>query len=91
MDISSDKQTKPLTRKLGHGYEKKNLKRETEFLHIATYNNAIQTNCIKAKLDKNNKIANVVYNPIISECSKLAQKQFKTRHDCLGKMILMEL
>ena len=30
-------------------------------------------------------------NPIISECSKLAQKEDKTRHDWVGKMIHWEL
>ena len=25
-------------------------------------------------------------NPIISECSKLAQKEYKTRHDWVGKV-----
>ena len=30
-------------------------------------------------------------NPIISECSKLAQKEYKTRHDWVGKVIHWEM
>ena len=30
-------------------------------------------------------------NHIISECSKLAKKGYKTRHDCVGKVIHWEL
>ena len=30
-------------------------------------------------------------NHIISECSKLAQKEYKTRHDWVGKVIHWEL
>ena len=31
------------------------------------------------------------FNHIISECSKLAQKEYKTRHDCVGKLIHWEM
>ena len=30
-------------------------------------------------------------NHIISECNKLTQKEYKTRHDCMGKVIHWEL
>ena len=50
MDISSDKQAKSHTRRLGHW--KGNLKRETEYLQIVPQNNAISTYYIKAKIDK---------------------------------------
>ena len=78
---------------------KGNLKRETEFLLIATQNNAIRTNHVKARLDKtkqNSKFKLCVnrdkmINYIISECSKLAQKEYKTRHDWVGKLIHWEL
>ena len=30
------------------------------------------------------------FNHIISECSKLAQKEYKIRHDCVGKVIHWE-
>ena len=48
---------------------------------------------------RRNKIANVglcgdrgeTLNHIISECSKLAQKEYKTRHDWIGKVIHWEM
>ena len=62
--------------------KKGNLKRETESLQIAAQNNAIRTNYIKVRIDKmqqNSKYRlcddrDETINPIISECSKLAQK-----------------
>ena len=74
---------------------KGNLKRETESLLIAARNNAIRTNHIKARIDKmqQNSICKLcgdrdkTINHIISECSKLAQKEYKTRHDWVGKVI----
>ena len=60
---------------------------------------AAQTNHIKAKIDKTPKIANIglcvdrdeTINHIISECSKLAQNEYKTRHNWVGKVIHWEL
>ena len=62
-------------------------------------NNAIGTNYIKAKID--NTEVNSKYrlcgerdetiNHIIRECSKMAKTEYKTRHDCIGKVILWEL
>ena len=74
---------------------KGNFKRETESLQIAAQNNAIRTNHIKARIDKTqqNSKCRLCYdrdetiNHIISECSKLAQKEYKTRHDWIGKVI----
>ena len=78
---------------------KGNLKRETESLLVAAQNNAIRTNHIKAKTDKtqqNRKCwlcsdRDETINHVINECSKLAQKEHKTRHDWVGKGILWEL
>ena len=76
---------------------KGNLKRETESLLIAAQNNAIRTNHIKAKIDKmqqncrcrlcgeRDKTINH-----ISKCSKLAQKEYKTRYDWVDKVIHSE-
>ena len=47
MDISSDKQAKPNTKKPGHS-----VKKETESLLIPAQNNAIRTNYVKTKIDK---------------------------------------
>ena len=74
---------------------KGNLMRETESLQIAAQNNAIRTNHIKVRIDKmqqNSKCRSCgdrdeTINHIISKCSKLAQKEYKTRHNWVGKVI----
>ena len=78
---------------------KGNFTRETESHLIATENNAVRTNHIKARRDKtqqNRKCrlcgdGDETINHIISECSKLAQKEYKTRHDWVGKLIHEEM
>ena len=78
---------------------KGNLKRENESLLKTVQNNAIRTNHIKAKLDKTQQNSRCwlcgnrdeTINHIISECSKLAQKEYKTKHNWLGKGIHWEL
>ncbi len=65
---------------------KRNLKRKTESLLITVQDNDIRTNHIKARIDKtpqNSKCRQCgdrdeTINHIISECSKLAQKENKT-------------
>ena len=61
------------------------VKRETEAVLIAAQNNAIKTNYIKAKIDdaRQNRLygdRDEAINHIICECSKLAQKEYKTWH-----------
>ena len=78
---------------------KGNLKRETESLLIAAQDNAIRTNHIKARIDKTQQNSKWILcsdrdetiNHIISECSKLAQKEYKARHDWIGKVIHWEM
>ena len=78
---------------------KGNFKRETESLLMAAQNSAIRTNHIKARIDKTQQDSNCrlcgdrdeMINHIISECSKLAQKEYKTRHDWMGKVIHWEM
>ena len=78
---------------------KRNLKRETESLLIAAQNNAIRTNYIKARIDKMQQKSRCklcvereeMINHIISKCSKLGQKEYKTRHNWMGKVIHWEL
>ena len=78
---------------------KSNLKRETESLLIAAQNNAIRTNHIKARIDKTQQNSKCrlcsdrdeTINHIISECSKLAQSEYKARHDWVGKVIHWEM
>ena len=78
---------------------KGNFKRETKSLLIAAQNNAVRTNHIKAGIDKtqqNSKCKRCgdrdeTINHIISECSKLAQKKYKTRYDRVVKVIHWEM
>ena len=67
--------------------KKRNFKRETESLLIAA-NNVVTTNHIKVRIDKTQQ--NSKYRLCgnrdeainhITECSKLAQKEYKSRHD----------
>ena len=78
---------------------KGNLKREMESLLIAALDNAIRTNHIKARIDKTPQNSTCrlcgdrdeTINHIISECSKLAQKEYKARDDWVGKVIHREM
>ena len=78
---------------------KGNFNRKTESLPMAAQNSAIRTNHIKARIDKmqqNSKCrlcgdSEETINHIISDCSKLAQKEYKTRHDWVGKVIHWEM
>ena len=76
---------------------KGNLKRETESLLIAAQDNAIKTNHIKARIDKTQQnrkctlCSDETINHIISKCNKLAQKEYKVRHDWVGKVIHWEM
>ena len=71
---------------------KGNVQRETESLLIAEQNNAIRTNHIKARINETQQNSKCrlcgdrdeTINHIIIECSKLAQKEYKTWHDWLG-------
>ena len=66
---------------------------------MAAQNSAIRTNHIKVRINKtqqNNKCRlcgdrDEMINHIISECSKLAQKEYKARHDWVGKVIHWEM
>ena len=78
---------------------KGNFKRETESLLIAAQNNAIRTNHIKVRIDKTQQSSicrlcgdrDETINHIISECSKLAQKEYKAKHAWVGKVIHWEM
>ena len=77
---------------------KRNFKGETESLLIAARNNAIRINHIKTRIDKTQQNSKCrlfgdrdeTINHI-SECSKLPQKAYKTRHDWVGKVIHWEM
>ena len=78
---------------------KGNFRRETESLLIAAQNNAIRTNHIKARIDKTQQNCKCrlcgdrdeTINHIISRCSKLAQNEYKTRQNWVGKVIHWEM
>ena len=71
------------------------LKRETESLIVAAQNQSIRTNLAKAKIDKSqgDSLCRVCrkldesIDHIASGCSKLAEKEYKRRHDNLGKIV----
>ena len=68
---------------------------ETDLFLTAAQNSSIKTNYIKVKIDStqlNSKCKlcrekDEVINHIVRECSKLAQKEYKTRYDWVGKVI----
>ena len=71
--------------------------RETEFLLTEVQIRAIETD--KARIDKTQQnsgcrlcgVCDETINLIKSECSKLTQKEYKTRHDWVGKVTHWEL
>ena len=74
---------------------KENFKRETESLLIAAQNNTIRTNQIKVRIDEMQQKSKCslcgdkdeTINHIINERNKLAQKEYKIRHNSVGKVI----
>ena len=75
------------------------IKTGTESMIMAAQEQAIRTNVIKAKIDKTQEEIKCrmcgqldeTVNHIISECSKLAQKEYKRRHDWVRKRIHWEV
>ena len=76
-----------------------NLKREIESLIVAAQNQSIRTNLVKAKIDKSQRDSlgrvcrkvDESIDHIVSGCCKLAQKEYKRRHDNLGKIVHWKL
>ena len=75
------------------------LKRETESLIVASQNQSIRTNLVKARIGKSQedslcRISRKVYESIdhiVNGCGKLAQKEYKRRHDNLGNVVHWKL
>ena len=71
------------------------LKRETESLKIAAQDQALRTNYRKAKIEKSTTISKCrlckekeeTVSHIVSECSKIAQTEYKKRHDRVAATI----
>ena len=79
--------------------KKAGLKRETESLIMAAQEQAIRTNLIKSKIDKSQQESKCrmcgdsdeSINHILNECKMLAQKDYKKRHDWVGRRIHWEV
>ena len=71
------------------------MKRETESFIVPAQNRSIRTNLVNTKIDKSQRDSlcrvcrkvDKSIDHIVSGCSKLAQKQYKRRHDNLGKIV----
>ncbi len=82
MEISSNKQTKLHTRKSEHDYERETSREKQSYRGTKQYH-------IKVKIDnmqQNSKCRlcgekDETINHIISRCSKLAEKEYKTWHN----------
>ena len=75
------------------------LKRQTESFIVAAQNQSVRTNLVKARIDKNQgdslcrvciKVDESI-DHIVSGVSKLVQKEYKRRHNNLGKIIHWKL
>ena len=95
-----DGRFKQLISNISHGktwtwLRKENHLRQTEYFLIAAQNNDIRTNHIKPRINKTLQNCKCrlcsdrdeTINRIISECSKCARKEYKTRHDWVGRVI----
>ena len=63
---------------------------------MAAQNQSIITNLVKAKIDKSQgdslcRKVDESIDHIVSGCSKLANKEYKRRHDNMGKIVHWEL
>ena len=74
--------------------KKGNFMRKTISLLIVVQNNAIRTNYVKANIDKLDSV--VVFGDrdktidYISQFCKLAHREYRTRHDTVGRLIHWE-
>ena len=79
--------------------QNEDLKRETENVLVAAQSQSIKANLVKGKIDKSQgdslcRVSRKVdesIDHIVSGCSKLAQKEYKRRHDNLEKIIHWKL
>ena len=75
------------------------LKRETESLIVGAQNQSIRANLVKARIDKSQRDSlcrmcrkvDENIDHIVSGCTKLAQKEYKRRHDNLEKIVHWKL
>ena len=94
VDMPLNKETKP-----NDNNNNNNNNNNNESLLMAAQNTAIRSNHIKARIDKTQQNSKCrlcgdrdeTINHIISGCCKLAQKEYKARHDWVGKVIHLEM
>ena len=75
------------------------LKKETEGLLMAAQSQSLRTNAVKAKIDRSQTVSlcrmfrqkDETVNHLLSECPKLAQKEYKERHDGLARALHWDL
>ena len=91
-NISTTQTGKQIVRNwLKNGY----LKKETEGFIMAAQDQAIRTNAIKARIDKTSsdskcrfcKVKEETIDHLVSICSKIAQSDYKERHDKVASML----
>ena len=90
-DVASDKTWLWLLQ--GH------MKKETEGLLMAAENQSLRTNAVKAKIDRsqNDSLCRMcrqkeeTVSHLLCECPKLAQKEYKQRHDGVAKALHWDL
>ena len=74
------------------------LKKETEGLIFAAEDQALRTNAVKVRIENQNASSKCkmcgshdeTVQHILCSCPKLAQKEYKTRHDVVGPVIHWE-
>ena len=75
------------------------LKKETEGLIFAAQDQALRTNAVKARIENENVSSKCrmcgsddeTVQHILCSCSKLAQTEYKKRHDVVGRVVHWEL
>ena len=80
-------------------FEAERSRKEVESLIVAAQNQSIRTNLVKARIDKSQgdflcrvcKKVDESMDHIVSDCCKLAKKEYKRRYDNLGKIVLWKL
>ena len=93
------KWTRDKLKQMDQRTRREKFKRETESILIGAQDNAVRTNHIKARIDKTQQNSKCTLcgdrdgtiNHILSERGKLAQKEYKTRNDWVGKVIHTEM
>ena len=79
--------------------ETRDIKKKNGSTMCAAQEQAIRTNIIKSKIDKTQtdakcrlcKQADETVSHIVSECRNLAKREYKKRHDMVGKRIHWEI